>query len=87
MRNGQHCKALGLHSDETSDVAARLRKARNEAAADQIGNDRENVGMVRVCCSIAAAAGVLCVRMRSGCSATSSFANRCINSVSSAAQR
>src|SRR5262245_60476676 len=33
-----------LHSDETSDVSARLPKARNEAAADRIGNERENNG-------------------------------------------
>ena len=45
------------------------------------------MGMVRVCCSIAAVVGVFCVRMRSGCSATSSFANRCIKSASAAAQR
>ena len=45
------------------------------------------MGMVRVCCSSAAVVGVLAERMRSGCSATSSFANRCINSASSAAQR
>ena len=35
------------------------------------------MGMVRVCCSRAAVVGVLCERIRSGCSATSSFANRC----------
>ena len=40
------------------------------------------MGMVRVCCSIAAVVGVLCERMRSGCSATSSFANRCLDSAS-----
>jgi hypothetical protein len=43
--------------------------------------------MLRVCRSIAAVLGVFWVRMRSGCCATSSFANRCINSTSSAAQR
>src|SRR5215467_12736580 len=32
----------GLHSDETSDVSSRLRKARDKAAADRIGNEREN---------------------------------------------
>ena len=48
----------------------------------------KTMGMVRVCCSSAAVVGVLCERMRSGCSATSSFANRCIDSASSgAAQR
>src|SRR5450759_2225055 len=36
------------------------------------------MGMVRVCCSIAAVVGVFCVRMRSGCRETSSLANRCI---------
>ena len=45
------------------------------------------MGMVRVCCSSAAVVGVLDERMRSGCSATSSFANRCIDSASGAAQR
>ena len=45
------------------------------------------MGMVRVCCSINAVMGVFCVRMRSGCSPTSSFANRCIKSASAAAQR
>jgi hypothetical protein len=34
----------GLHSDETGDVSSRLRKARDEAAADRIGNERENDG-------------------------------------------
>jgi hypothetical protein len=72
----------GLHSDETGDVPSRLRKARDKAAADRIGNERETMGMVRVSCSIIAVIGVLCVRMRSGCSATSSFANRCIDSTS-----
>src|SRR6516164_1737347 len=38
------------------------------------------IGMVRVSCSSAAVAGVLCERMRSGCNATSSFAYRCIDS-------
>ena len=71
-----------LHIDETGDVAAWPRQARDEAAADRIGNDAKMMGMVRVCCSIAAVVGVLCERMRSGCSATSSFANRCINSAS-----
>jgi hypothetical protein len=33
-----------LHSSETSDVAARPRKARDEAAADRINNGRENDG-------------------------------------------
>ena len=33
-----------LESGETGDVAARPRKARDEAAADRIGNDRENDG-------------------------------------------
>ena len=48
----------------------------------------KTMGMVRVCCSSAAVAGVLCERMRSGCSATSSFANRRIDSSSpGAAQR
>jgi hypothetical protein len=32
------------HSLETGDVAARLRQARDEAAADRIGNRRENDG-------------------------------------------
>ena len=40
--------------------------------------------MVRVCCSSAAVVGVVAERIRSGCSATSSFANRCIASVSPA---
>ena len=40
------------------------------------------MGMVRVCCSSAAVVGVVGERMRSGCSATSSFANRCIASAS-----
>jgi hypothetical protein len=34
----------GLHSDETGDVSSRLREARDEAAADRIGNERENDG-------------------------------------------
>src|SRR6516164_6801085 len=33
-----------LHSDETGDVSSRPRKARDEAAADRIGNERENDG-------------------------------------------
>ena len=46
------------------------------------------MGMVRVCCSNAAVLGVLCERMRSGCSATSSFANCCHRlRVAGAAQR
>ena len=43
----------------------------------------KTMGMVRVCCSSAAVVGVVCERMRSGCSATSSFANCCLNSASS----
>src|SRR5262245_30865695 len=34
----------GLHSDETSDVSSRPRKARDEAAADRIGNECEDDG-------------------------------------------
>ena len=45
------------------------------------------MGMVRVCCSINAVMGVFCVRMRSGCSPTSSFVNRRYKSASAAAQR
>ena len=45
------------------------------------------MGMVRVSCRSAAVVGVLDERTSSGCSATSSFENRCINSVSSADQR
>jgi hypothetical protein len=41
------------------------------------------IGMVRVCCSIAAVVAVLLDKMTSGCSATSSFADRCIESASS----
>jgi outer membrane protein len=43
------------------------------------------IGMVRVCCSITAGVNVLFERMRSGCCATSSLANRRINSMSHAA--
>src|SRR5215831_8624749 len=35
----------------------------------------KTIGMVRVCCSSAVVVGVVCERIRSGCSATSSFAN------------
>jgi hypothetical protein len=42
----------------------------------------KTMGMVRVSCNIVAVIGVLCVRMRSGCSATSSFATRCIDTTS-----
>jgi hypothetical protein len=45
------------------------------------------MGMVRVCRIIATVVGVFCVRTRSGPSATSSFANRCLVSASAAAQR
>ena len=45
------------------------------------------MGMVRVCCSSAAVVGVLCETIRSGCSAMSSFADRCINAASEAVQR
>src|SRR5499427_3172843 len=34
----------GLYSDETGNVPSRLRKARDKAAADRIGNERENNG-------------------------------------------
>src|SRR5262249_13697247 len=34
----------GLHNDETSDIAARVRKARDEAAAKRIGHKYENDG-------------------------------------------
>jgi hypothetical protein len=47
----------------------------------------KTMGMVRVCCCKLAVVGVLCETMRSGCSAISSFANRCINAASDAAQR
>jgi hypothetical protein len=48
----------------------------------------KTIGMVRVCRSKAAVVGVLCERMRWGCSATSSFANCCIAGASDvAAQR
>jgi hypothetical protein len=39
-----------LHHDETGGVAAGPREACDEAAADRIGKNRENVGMVRVSC-------------------------------------
>src|SRR2546425_2330816 len=42
----------------------------------------KTMGMVRVCCRSAAVVGVVLERMRSGCSATSSFANRSIDSAS-----
>src|SRR6516165_3412076 len=45
------------------------------------------MGMVCVCCSIAAVMGVFCVTMTSGRSATSSFANRCTKSALADAQR
>ena len=48
----------------------------------------KTMGIVRVCCSIAAVVGVLFERTRSGCSATSSLANCCLDSASPAvAQR
>jgi hypothetical protein len=34
--------------DETGDVAAGGREARDEAAVDRVGNERENDGVVRV---------------------------------------
>src|SRR5438093_4185954 len=49
--------------------------------------DAIDVGRCGVCCSSDAVVGVLCETMRSGCCATSSFANRCIASASSAAHR
>src|SRR5262249_19967182 len=42
----------------------------------------KTMGMARVCCSSAVVVGVVFERMMSGCSATSSFANRCIDCVS-----
>src|SRR5712691_2591955 len=45
------------------------------------------IGMTRVCRSTVAVPGVFCVTMRSGCSATSSLANRCIISASVVPQR
>jgi hypothetical protein len=42
----------------------------------------KTMGMVRVCCRSAAVVGVTAERMTSGCSATSSFANRCLASSS-----
>ena len=62
-------------------------KARNETAADRIDKVAKMIGMVRVWCRSGAVVGVFCERIRSGCSATISLANRCINSASSAAQR
>ena len=47
----------------------------------------KTIGMVRVCCSSAAVVGVVCERIRSGCSAMSSFANRCLDSASNPGQR
>src|SRR5262245_60596775 len=44
-------------------------------------------GMVRVCCCRLVVVGVLWERTRSGCNATSSFANRCSSASSAAAQR
>src|SRR5262249_45795236 len=40
----------------------------------------KTIGMMRVSCNRAAVVGVLCERIRSGCNATSSLANRCIES-------
>src|SRR6516225_6547585 len=42
----------------------------------------KTMGMVRVCCRSAAVVGVTDERIRSGCRATSSFANRCLASAS-----
>ena len=47
---------------------------------------QNTIGMVRVCCSVAVA-GVFVEKISSGCDPTSSFANRCIASMSAAAQR
>src|SRR5215510_9357262 len=41
------------------------------------------IGIVRVCCSSAAVVGVISENRRSGCSSTSSFADRCIDRKSS----
>jgi hypothetical protein len=45
----------------------------------------KTMGMVRVCCSSAVVVGVVLERMTSGCSATISFAHRCLDSASSGA--
>ena len=45
----------------------------------------KTTGIVRVCCSIDAVGGVFCVTMRSGFSAMSSIADRCLISASSSA--
>ena len=42
----------------------------------------KTMGMVRVCCSSAFVVGVVLARITSGCSATSSFAKRCIAAAS-----
>jgi hypothetical protein len=55
-----------LHSDETGDVAARLRKARDETAADRIGNVHKHNGDGTRLLQQAAVLGVPCERIRSG---------------------
>src|SRR5215471_17109872 len=44
LSNSSHLPAIVGYSDETGDVSSRLGKARDEAAADWIGNERENDG-------------------------------------------
>src|SRR5262245_59052233 len=70
-----------LRKDETGDVAARPREARDEAAADWVSNDHENDG--DGACLLQQRRRGAAETMRSGCSATSSLANRCLASASS----
>ena len=82
----EHLKILAtqraFHSSKTGYIAARPGEARDKAAADRTPTVPKTKGMVRVCCSSVAVVGVVLERMTLGCSATSSFADRCIAAAS-----
>src|SRR6185437_13370289 len=72
---------------EAGGVAAGLREARDVATTTGSATSRKTIGMVRVCCNITPVASVLLVRIKSGRRATSSCADRFINSTSACDQR
>ena len=75
LSSSSHLPAIvGSEIGETGDVAARPRKARDEAAADRIGNARENDGDgARLLQQRRRGWAWYATRIRSGCSATSSL--------------
>ena len=67
-----------LHKDKTGDVATRPPKLATKPLPTGSTTFTKMIGTVLVCCFSTAVVGVLCETMRSDCSATSSFANRCM---------